>query len=304
MKRNTMIIALAMIVAGAFCVDANAEKKKDKKAAAKEMRQPVVMNSSSDSLSYVAGMSMTQGLIPFLKQQMGIDTAYMAKFIEGFETAVKAGADPNMKAYMAGMEIAQQFQKKMLPGLANDLKDSPDSLVEALALRGFTDALQGDTTYYNIDNAGLLFKDMLSEAKEAKIEKLYGENRRAGEAFLAENAKKEGVVTTESGLQYKVIVAGEGEKPQHTDRVKVNYEGRLVDGTVFDSSAKHGDKPIEFRANQVIAGWTEALTLMPVGSKWEIYIPYNLAYGDRDQGKIKPFSALIFTVELVEIVKK
>ena len=145
---------------------------------------------------------------------------------------------------------------------------------------------------------------MLSEAKEAKIEKLYGENRRAGEAFLAENAKKEGVVTTESGLQYKVIVAGEGEKPQHTDRVKVNYEGRLVDGTVFDSSAKHGDKPIEFRANQVIAGWTEALTLMPVGSKWEIYIPYNLAYGDRDQGKIKPFSALIFTVELVEIVKK
>ena len=89
-----------------------------------------------------------------------------------------------------------------------------------------------------------------------------------------------------------------------TDRVKVNYEGRLVDGTVFDSSAKHGDKPIEFRANQVIAGWTEALSLMPVGSKWEIYIPYNLAYGDRDQGKIKPFSALVFTVELVEIVKK
>ena len=128
--------------------------------------------------------------------------------------------------------------------------------------------------------------------------------RETGEAFLADNAKKEGVVTTESGLQYKVIVEGKGEKPQATDRVKVNYEGRLVDGTVFDSSAKHGDKPLEFKANQVIKGWTEALTLMPVGSKWELYIPYDLAYGERDSGKIKPFSALIFTVELVEIVKK
>ena len=101
-----------------------------------------------------------------------------------------------------------------------------------------------------------------------------------------------------------MIVEGKGEKPQATDRVKVNYEGRLVDGTVFDSSAKHGDKPLEFKANQVIKGWTEALTLMPVGSKWELYIPYDLAYGERDSGKIKPFSALIFTVELVEIVKK
>ena len=302
MKRQTMIIALAMMMAGAFCVDSNAGKKKSKEK--KPEKEAVVMNNESDTLSYVAGMSMTQGLIPFLTQSLGVDTAYMADFVKGFQEAVKATDDPQFKAYSAGIEIAKQVKEKMLPGLANDLKDSPDSLVEALALRGFTDALQGDTTYYNIDNAGLLFKDMLSEAKEAKTEKLYGENRRAGEAFLAENAKKEGVVTTESGLQYKVIVAGEREKPQHTDRVKVNYEGRLVDGTVFDSSAKHGDKPIEFRANQVIAGWTEALTLMPVGSKWEIYIPYNLAYGDRDQGKIKPFSALIFTVELVEIVKK
>ena len=175
--------------------------------------------------------------------------------------------------------------------------------MEELAFRGFIDALQGDTTYYNIEDASLLFKDLMSEAKEAKTEKLYGENRRAGEQFLAENSKKEGVTITESGLQYKVIVEGKGEKPQATDRVKVNDEGRLVDGTVFDSSAKHGDKPLEFKANQVIKGWTEALTLMPVGSKWELYIPYDLAYGERDSGKIKPFSALIFTVELVEIVK-
>ena len=303
MKKRTIIIALAIVVASAFSIEGFAAKKKEK-AHKKQEKSVVTMTTQSDTLSYVAGMSLTQGLVEFLQHSMKIDTAYMADFISGLEKTIESADDPQFKAYMAGMEIAKQLKEKMLPGMARELKDSPDSLVEELAFRGFIDALQGDTTYYNIEDASLLFKDLMSEAKEAKTEKLYGENRRAGEQFLAENSKKEGVTTTESGLQYKVIVEGKGEKPQATDRVKVNYEGRLVDGTVFDSSAKHGDKPLEFKANQVIKGWTEALTLMPVGSKWELYIPYDLAYGERDSGKIKPFSALIFTVELVEIVKK
>lgn len=303
MKKRTIIIALAIVVASAFSIEGFAAKKKEK-AQKKQEKSVVTMTTQSDTLSYVAGMSLTQGLVEFLQHSMKIDTAYMADFISGLEKTIESADDPQFKAYMAGMEIAKQLTEKMLPGMARELKDSPDSLVEELAFRGFIDALQGDTTYYNIEDASLLFKDLMSEAKEAKTEKLYGENRRAGEQFLAENSKKEGVITTESGLQYKVIVEGKGEKPQATDRVKVNYEGRLVDGTVFDSSAKHGDKPLEFKANQVIKGWTEALTLMPVGSKWELYIPYDLAYGERDSGKIKPFSALIFTVELVEIVKK
>ena len=303
MKRNKVIIALAIVVASAFSIEGFAAKKKEK-TQKKPEKSVVELSSQSDTLSYVAGMSMTQGLVDFLQHSLKVDTAYMADFISGVEKAIESGDDPQFKAYMAGMEIAKQLKEKMLPGMARELQDSPDSLVKELAYRGFIDALQGDTTYYNIDDASLLFKDLMSEAKEAKTEKLYGENRRAGEQFLAENAKKEGVVTTESGLQYKVLVEGKGEKPQASDRVKVNYEGRLVDGTVFDSSAKHGDKPLEFRANQVIKGWTEALTLMPVGSKWELYIPYDLAYGERDSGKIKPYSALVFTVELVEIVKK
>ena len=303
MKIRTIIIALAIVVASAFSIEGFAAKKKEK-AQKKQEKSVVTMTTQSDTLSYVAGMSLTQGLVEFLQHSMKIDTAYMADFISGLEKTIESADDPQFKAYMAGMDIAKQLKEKMLPGMARELKDSPDSLVEELAFRGFIDALQGDTTYYNIEDASLLFKDLMSEAKEAKTEKLYGENRRAGEQFLAENSKKEGVTTTESGLQYKVIVEGKGEKPQATDRVKVNYEGRLVDGTVFDSSAKHGDKPLEFKANQVIKGWTEALTLMPVGSKWELYIPYDLAYGERDSGKIKPFSALIFTVELVEIVKK
>ena len=129
-------------------------------------------------------------------------------------------------------------------------------------------------------------------------------NKAAGEKFLAENKTKEGVVTTESGLQYKIIKAGKGEIPTNTSTVKVNYKGTLIDGTEFDSSYKRNE-PASFRADQVIKGWTEALTMMPVGSKWELYIPQELAYGSRDTGgQIKPFSTLIFEVELLGIEKK
>ena len=123
------------------------------------------------------------------------------------------------------------------------------------------------------------------------------------EQWLTANAAKEGVKTTASGLQYKVIKEGTGETPKATDRVKVRYEGKLIDGTEFDSSYKRGPEPTAFRADEVIKGWTEALTMMPVGSKWELYIPQNLGYGARQAGKIKPYSTLIFTVELVEIDK-
>ena len=141
------------------------------------------------------------------------------------------------------------------------------------------------------------------QIKKIKEERLYGPNREAGQKFLAENAKKDSVITTASGLQYKVLVKGEGEVPQMTDKVQVHYEGRLIDGTVFDSSRKHGDKPTEFLPSQVIKGWTEALTMMPVGSKWQLFIPYQLAYGERNAGQIKPYSALIFDVELIGIDK-
>jgi len=136
---------------------------------------------------------------------------------------------------------------------------------------------------------------------EAKKEKLYGENRRKGEQFLAQNSTKDSVVTLPSGLQYKVLTMGTGPKPKATQEVHVKYEGRLVDGKVFDSSYTRKDQITKFRANQVIKGWTEALQLMPVGSKWELYIPQELGYGDRQSGQIPPYSTLIFTVELVDI---
>lgn len=298
--KKVIILALAL-VAGASLYTADAASKKKTKKQDAPVVVPVQLNNSSDTLSYVAGMSVTNGLIPYLVQQQGVDTAYMAEFIKGFKEVVNAGTDPKMKAYVAGLEIATQVRDRMLPGMKREFTDTPDSIVDALVFRGFSDALLNDTTLFKQAAAEELFKTLQQTNKDAKVEKLWGANRDAGKKFLAENAKKEGVITLPSGLQYKVLVKGEGDVPQVSEKVFVNYEGRLVDGTVFDASSKHGDKPSEFRPNQVIKGWTEALTMMPVGSKWQLYIPYELAYGEKEAGNIKPFSALIFDVELVGI---
>ena len=140
-------------------------------------------------------------------------------------------------------------------------------------------------------------KAQAAAAEKGKVAK------EAGEKFLAENGKKEGIITTKSGLQYQVLREGNGKAPKATDQVECHYEGTLIDGTKFDSSYDRNE-PTTFRADQVIKGWTEALTMMPVGSKWELYIPQELAYGAREAGpKIKPFSTLIFEVELVSIEK-
>ncbi|MCI7575175.1 MAG: FKBP-type peptidyl-prolyl cis-trans isomerase [Bacteroidales bacterium] len=130
----------------------------------------------------------------------------------------------------------------------------------------------------------------------------YGKNLEEGEEFLAQNALRDGVKTTESGLQYEIIKEGKGKVPTTEDKVKVHYHGTLIDGTVFDSSVDRGE-PIVFGVTQVIKGWTEALQMMPVGSKWKLYIPYDLAYGEREAGQIPPYSTLIFEVELLGIEK-
>ena len=153
------------------------------------------------------------------------------------------------------------------------------------------------------EEAQTFMQTQMDAVKSKALEKKYADNKAAGEKFLAENKTKEGVVTTPSGLQYKVITKGTGAIPADTSKVKVNYKGTLIDGTEFDSSYKRKE-PATFRANQVIKGWTEALTMMSVGSKWELYIPQDLAYGARETGgQIKPFSTLIFEVELVGIEK-
>lgn len=296
--KKTILLALAL-VAGASLYTATAAKKKQvKKPAAVAVPQPVQLKGSSDSVSYAAGMSLTNGLILFLTQQQNVDTAYMADFVRGFQETINAADDPKQKAFQAGMDIARQLRERMLPGISKEFQGSPDSIVADLLYKGFADALLKDSSVFKQADAEEYFKAKQIADKAAKEEKLWGPNRDAGRKFLAENCKNDSVKVLPSGLQYKVLYMGDGEVPKADDKVLVNYEGRLIDGTVFDASRKHGDKPSEFRPNQVIKGWTEALTMMPVGSKWTLYIPYELAYGEREAGQIKPYSALIFDVVL------
>ena len=299
--KKVVLLALAVVASASFCT-VDAKKKKKEEVKAEPVVVPVELKSGSDSVSYAAGMAITNGLMPFLKQQHGLDSASIGTFLKSFEETINAGESPEVKARIAGVEIANQVRGRMLPGITGDFKDSPDSIISNLFFRGFIDALKQDSTHFSQSAAEEFFKVKQEVDRKAKEEKLYGANRDAGIQFLKENAQKEGVITTASGLQYKVLVAGDGQVPQRTDKVQVHYEGRLIDGTVFDASKKHGDKPSEFRADQVIKGWTEALTMMPVGSKWQLFIPQELAYGERNMGNIKPYSALIFDVELLGIV--
>ena len=171
------------------------------------------------------------------------------------------------------------------------------SLEYADLAAGIKDVLEKNQPQISYPEAQQVLGQFFSEL-EAKIA---GEAKAAGEAFLAENAKREGVKVTESGLQYEVLEATIGQKPKATDKVRVHYEGTLIDGTVFDSSYKRGES-ITFGLNQVIKGWTEGLQLMSIGSKYKLYLPYQLAYGERGAGaNIPPYAALIFTVELLGI---
>lgn len=184
-------------------------------------------------------------------------------------------------------------------GYKENLKTLPDSANVDALIAGFTEALKGQKTSMTPEAAQAFLQTYFMEASAKQATKAKEE----GDKFLAENKTKEGIITTESGLQYKVVTEGKGVKPTAEDKVKVHYKGTLLDGKVFDSSIERGE-PAEFGVGQVIKGWTEGLQLMPVGSKYTFWIPSDLAYGERGAGQdIKPNSVLVFEVELLEIVK-
>jgi FKBP-type peptidyl-prolyl cis-trans isomerase FklB len=170
-------------------------------------------------------------------------------------------------------------------------------------MAGFVSGTTGKGGLMTVDSAQNVAQTMMQAVKAREMEKTYGPNKEAGEKFLAANAKKDGVKTLPSGVQYKVIKEGTGAIPADTSLVKVHYEGRLLNDSIFDSSYKRGE-PINLRCNQTIKGWTDAMVHMPAGSVWEVYIPQELAYGEREQGMIKPFSMLKFKIELIEVNPK
>ena len=289
MKKFSIVAALAIAVASfvASCGNSGSNK-------------PNLKN-DVDTLSYAIGMAQTQGLKQYLVQ-MDVDTTYMDAFIKGLREGANAGDDKKKAAYYMGIQIGQQISNRMVKGINHELfgEDSTKTISMKNFLAGFIQGVKEKKGLMTVEQASQVAQMKMMAIKSKHMEEEYGPLKKKGEAWMAANAKKAGVKTLPSGVQYKVIKEGNGAMPKDTSLVTVNYEGRLIDGTVFDSSYKRG-QAVDLRANQVIKGWTEALVHMPAGSVWEVYIPQELAYGEREQGQIKPYSPLVFKIELIKV---
>ena len=209
--------------------------------------------------------------------------------ISNFNKDVSLTNEIDTVSYSLGVDIAKSVKQGGIEDINMDV-----------FVAGFMQVLDGDSTSIDPKDARMKIQTFFRKMQKIKTEK----NLKDGKAFLEKNKKKEGIVTTESGLQYEIIKKGEGQIPTAENKVKVHYKGTLIDGEVFDSSYERGE-PSEFPVTGVIKGWQEALQLMPVGSKWKIYVPSEIAYGARGtRGAIGPNMALIFEMELLEIVKE
>ena len=282
--RSMLVVALAATLSfSAFA--AKKTKKNNKKVAQPVMVKPV----SPADFSYAAGVAQSASLAQFLAQRSGVDSAHIKDFVEGFSQDISADEAAKLRALLASIDI-----KKQMPQIVQSMNQQATG--------------KGDTTY--VDAAiflkglteGLLKTNTLSADSATKIEQqqydYYAQQLKTRNAdFLKNYAKQKGVKSTASGLLYKVIKEGDGAMPTDTSEVEVNYEGKLVDGTVFDSSYKRG-QTATFAVNQVIKGWSEAVKLMKVGAEYEVCLPYEIAYGERGTRGIPPYSTLIFKIEL------
>jgi len=291
MKKLSIVAVMAIVAAG-FTACGNGTPKAN-------------LKSDVDSMSYAIGMAQTNGLKEYLVDRLGVDTAYMGEFIKGLNEGVNAGDSKKKAAYYAGIQIGQQISNQMVKGINHELfgEDSTKTISMKNFMAGFISGTTGKGGLMNMVDAQNIAQTKMQEIKAREMEKTYGPNKEEGEKFMAANAKKDGVKTLPSGVQYKVIKEGAGAIPADTSLVKVHYEGRLLNDSVFDSSYKRGE-PVTLRCNQTIKGWTDAMVHMPAGSVWEVYIPQDLAYGEREQGIIKPFSVLVFKIELLEVNPK
>lgn len=259
------------------------------------------LNDNVDSIAYYLGIAQSEGLKQYMTMQLGVDSTQIDQFIKGMIEGATKESNESDEAFTKGIEVGKQV-KEMSENLSKEVyqDDSTKTVNVKNFLAGLISGLKGQAPMSS-DSAGVVFQDMLKPIQDANMEKKYGEYKAQNKKFLDDNKKKEGVVTLPSGLQYKVITEGTGAIPSDTATVKCQYEGKLIDGTVFDSSYER-NQPFEVNMAmpRVIPGWIEALKLMPAGSKWEVYIPAELGYGSQDMGQIKPFSTLIFTIETLQ----
>lgn len=260
-----------------------------------------------DSLAYNLGVAQSESLRQYMTMQLGVDSTQLDAVIKGMKEGATQDEDKSRDAYLSGIQIGKQV-KQMAKGMSNEVYagDSTQQVNPQIILSGLIAGLTHKTTK-KPEEAYNEYQKNLQPIIDRNTEKKYSDNKKAGEKFLEENKKKEGVVTLPNGLQYKIIKEGKGAMPNDSSTVKFNYTGKLIDGTEFDSSRGEGRQPLELKLNRpgFIEGVTEAIKLMPQGSVWEVYIPQEMGYGSRSAGQqIKPFSALIFELESMEVTNK
>jgi len=255
-----------------------------------------------DTLSYAIGLAQTQGLKEYLTQRMNVDTTYIDEFVKGLNEAANASDNKKKAAYYAGIQIGQQVSQQMIKGINYEVfgDDSINTISLKNFMAGFIAGTTGKKALMTTDEASMTAQTLMQSVKARIMQQKFGDWKKQCEDYMAEIAKKEGINDLGDGVYYEVITEGKGAIPADSSRVKVNYEGKLLNDTIFDSSYQRGE-PAKFRCNQVIPGWTKALTNMPVGSTWMVYIPQDQAYGEREAGKITPYSCLIFKIELLGI---
>lgn len=286
------ILALALCV---VCLGTQAQtqrKRKDVKPIATEERVKPV---DGKDFSYAMGVAESESLKAYLIQREGLDSLQLLQAAQALETSLQLSEAERKKAlaYAAGLKIAMMNEASVVPSLNQSATGKKDTTYTDIAIftRGLCDGLMQRNS---------ISADSARKVADQQMNYYRQELKRANVAFLTNNAKMKGVKVLPSGLQYRVITQGKGAVANDTTDVEVHYEGKLIDGTIFDSSYQRG-KTATFKPTQVIKGWTEALKMMPEGSTWELFIPYDLAYGERGNQNIPPFATLIFKVEVVKV---
>ncbi len=249
---------------------------------------------SPDTFSYAIGVVQAASLRQYLMQQEGVDSAYLSFAAQGIVTSFSAEEEKQIIALAAGLKIARVNRERIVPSLNQQAVGREDStyVVPEIYSQALAQALMDQPTIFSADSAEKIVNRQMEYQQHVF--------RTSNEQWLEQNKKQKDIKTLPSGLQYRILTQGNGPKPTENSKVEVNYEGRLIDGTVFDSSYRRG-QPTQFPVTGVIKGWTEALLLMPEGSTWELYIPQELGYGERGAGRnIPAYATLIFKVELLK----
>lgn len=298
MRIKTILVVAA---AALLCVPATAQKKSKKAAKAKTTAKAPTLATPEDlkpvdgqTFSYALGVAQGSSLKQYLIQREGVDSAYVQYAVEGMNAQISDSERKQKEAYAAGLRIAD-MNKRNLAAFNRQATGKEDSAYVNIAefQRGLAEEVMGHSTTLTRDSAMKVVEQQIKYQQEVY--------KSLNKKFLVDNAKLKGVKTLPSGLQYQVLTEGTGAVATDSSEVEVHYEGALIDGTVFDSSYKRG-KPATFRPNQVIKGWKEALTMMPEGSVWNLYIPSELGYGERGSGQSIPGnSTLVFKVEVIKV---